>query len=54
VTWDQTTRTWTPAGKLKTGHALATETDSDAYVVAVHKTSGTANRYNLTIAQLHT
>lgn len=52
--WDRTTRTWVPAGKLKNGHALTTETDRDAYVVAVHKTPGTANRYNLTVAQLHT
>ncbi|MCF3135571.1 ricin-type beta-trefoil lectin domain protein [Streptomyces olivochromogenes] len=52
--WDDTTRTWVPAGKLHHGDNLNTPTGHDAYVVATHPTPGAANRWNLTVQQLHT
>ncbi|MFE4621869.1 RHS repeat-associated core domain-containing protein [Streptomyces mirabilis] len=52
--WDDTTHTWVPAGKLHHGDALNTPTNHHAYVVAPHPTPGTANRWNLTVQQLHT
>jgi RHS repeat-associated protein len=52
--WDQTAHAWVPAGKLKTGHTLTTEDRLKVYVATVRKTPGTADRYNLTVAELHT
>jgi len=52
--WDQTAHAWVPAGKLKTGHTLTTEDGLKVYVATVRKTPGTADRYNLTVAELHT
>ncbi|MGW2697803.1 polymorphic toxin-type HINT domain-containing protein [Streptomyces sp. NPDC001296] len=52
--YDATTHTWLPAGKLPRGDALNTATDHHAYVVATHPTPGAANRWNLTVQQLHT
>ncbi|SDN20597.1 intein N-terminal splicing region/RHS repeat-associated core domain-containing protein [Actinacidiphila guanduensis] len=52
--WDDTTHTWVPAGELKPGDALNTATDTHATVLSTHATPGTANRWNLTVQQLHT
>jgi RHS repeat-associated protein len=52
--WDATTHTWTPAGELKPGDTLTTASDTFVRVLALHATPGTANRYNLTVDQLHT
>jgi hypothetical protein len=52
--WDDTTHAWAPAGKLRAGEALNTATNQHVYVVSTHPTSGTANRWNLTVQQLHT
>ncbi|MER6078066.1 polymorphic toxin-type HINT domain-containing protein [Streptomyces sp. NPDC001833] len=52
--WDETDHTWVPASDLKPHDALATADGQKAYVVAVHQTPGAGNRYNLTVAQLHT
>ncbi|WP_159046453.1 RHS repeat-associated core domain-containing protein [Streptomyces sp. MMG1121] len=52
--WDDTNRTWVPAGKLHHGDALNTATNAHAYVVATHTTPGAADRWNLTVQQLHT
>ncbi|MEV5879946.1 ricin-type beta-trefoil lectin domain protein [Streptomyces sp. NPDC052101] len=51
--WDDTTHSWVPAGKLHNGDALNTAV-GHAYVAATHATPGTANRWNLTVQQLHT
>ncbi|MEU8975944.1 RHS repeat-associated core domain-containing protein [Streptomyces monashensis] len=52
--WDNTTHTWVPAGQLHYGDALNTATNSHAYVLATRTTPGAANRWNLTVQQLHT
>lgn len=52
--WDDTTHTWVPAGKLILGHALETATDQHAYIVSLKTTPGSADRYNLTVSELHT
>ncbi|MEU6217225.1 polymorphic toxin-type HINT domain-containing protein [Streptomyces sp. NPDC047022] len=52
--WNDTTHTWTAAGKLHHGDALNTANNTHAYVVSTHTTPGTANRWNLTVQQLHT
>ncbi|MEU2776800.1 polymorphic toxin-type HINT domain-containing protein [Streptomyces sp. NPDC007162] len=52
--YDATTRTWVPAGSLKPGDHLASVHDQPTTVVRVHGTPGAANRYNLTVEQLHT
>ncbi|MEH0579166.1 ricin-type beta-trefoil lectin domain protein [Streptomyces sp. B21-108] len=52
--WDDTAHTWVPAGKLHRGDSLNTPGDHHAYVVATHPTPGTADRWNLTVQQLHT
>ncbi|MBD0734394.1 polymorphic toxin-type HINT domain-containing protein [Streptomyces sp. CBMA29] len=52
--WDDTTHTWVPAGHLKSGHALNTDHNQHVTVLAVHTTPGAANRYNLTVADVHT
>ncbi|MGX9883702.1 RHS repeat-associated core domain-containing protein [Streptomyces sp. NPDC002276] len=52
--WDETAHTWVPAAELKRSHALVTADNHKAYVVTVHRTPGIGERYNLTVAQLHT
>ncbi|MBY8881583.1 HNH/ENDO VII family nuclease [Actinacidiphila acidipaludis] len=52
--WDDTTHTWTLAGQLKPGDLLNTDANLHARVITVRATPGAANRYNLTVAQLHT
>ncbi|MCX3061561.1 ricin-type beta-trefoil lectin domain protein [Streptomyces beihaiensis] len=52
--WDDTTHTWVPAGKLHRGDALNTADNGHAHVVTLHATPGAANRWNLTVQQLHT
>ncbi|MEU3518144.1 polymorphic toxin-type HINT domain-containing protein [Streptomyces sp. NPDC006654] len=52
--WDDTTHTWVAAGLLHRGNALSTASNGHAYVVAANPTPGTANRWNLTVQQLHT
>ncbi|MGW7612945.1 polymorphic toxin-type HINT domain-containing protein [Streptomyces sp. NPDC054766] len=52
--YDATTHTWTPAGNLKPGDHLASIHTRHPTVVSVHSTPGAANRYNLTVQQLHT
>ncbi|MFC4032341.1 polymorphic toxin-type HINT domain-containing protein [Streptomyces polygonati] len=52
--WDDTTHTWVPAAHLTPGHALETASNTHVYVKAVHTIPGAANRYNLTVNQLHT
>ncbi|MCX4589119.1 ricin-type beta-trefoil lectin domain protein [Streptomyces sp. NBC_01549] len=52
--WDDTTHTWKPAGELRRGDALNTATDGHAHVVTTRTTTGTANRWNLTVQELHT
>ncbi|MEU6280834.1 ricin-type beta-trefoil lectin domain protein [Streptomyces sp. NPDC047028] len=52
--WDDTTHTWVPAGKLRPGHALNTAHNRHAHVVALRVTRGSADRWNLTVRQLHT
>ncbi|MCF1512363.1 polymorphic toxin-type HINT domain-containing protein [Streptomyces glomeratus] len=52
--YDTTTHTWTPAGNLKPGDRLASIRSQHPTVASVHATPGAANRYNLTVRQLHT
>ena len=53
--WDATTHTWVDAAKLIPGHTLASTTPtSHPVVLAIKPTPGAANRFNLTIQQLHT
>jgi RHS repeat-associated protein len=52
--WDNTKQAWVPAGQLHHGDALNTPTKEHAHVVAVSATPGAANRWNLTVQQLHT
>ncbi|MGQ4361725.1 polymorphic toxin-type HINT domain-containing protein [Streptomyces sp. SAS_272] len=52
--WDESTHSWVPAGKLHRGDVLNTATNHHAYVVSSHPTPGTANRWNLTVDDLHT
>ncbi|MGX9887002.1 RHS repeat-associated core domain-containing protein [Streptomyces sp. NPDC002276] len=52
--WDDSTHRWVPAGKLRKGDALNTATDNHAFVLAARPTPGTADRWNLTVQQLHT
>ncbi|WP_370128157.1 polymorphic toxin-type HINT domain-containing protein [Streptacidiphilus sp. EB103A] len=52
--WDDTTRTWTRADHLKAGDKLASTTGHHPTVLNVKTTPGAANRWNLTVAQLHT
>ncbi|MEE4540637.1 polymorphic toxin-type HINT domain-containing protein [Streptomyces sp. V4-01] len=52
--WDATTRAWTPAGKLTPGHALQSDDSRTAVVLTVKVTPGEANRFNLTVRNLHT
>ncbi|WP_406161975.1 polymorphic toxin-type HINT domain-containing protein [Streptomyces canus] len=52
--WDDTTHTWVAAGNLHHGDALNTAANGHAYVVKTQPTPGAANRWNLTVQQLHT
>ena len=53
--WDATTHTWVDAENLVPGHSLAsTSSSSHPVVLAVKHTPGSANRFNLTVEQLHT
>ena len=52
--WDNTAHAWVAAGELKPGHQLASTAGQQPMVVSVRVTPGAANRYNLTIQQLHT
>ncbi|MFC1411557.1 polymorphic toxin-type HINT domain-containing protein [Streptacidiphilus sp. N1-12] len=52
--WDDTTHGWVAAGDLKPGHALASTQGRHPTVRTVRSTPGVANRYNLTVRQLHT
>jgi hypothetical protein len=52
--WDDTAHTWVPAGRLHHGDTLDTATNGHAYVVTTRHTHGAANRWNLTVQQLHT
>ncbi|MFD8723898.1 polymorphic toxin-type HINT domain-containing protein [Streptomyces sp. NPDC059629] len=52
--WDDTTRTWVSAGVLRHGDTLNTSINGHVSVVAVKVTVGAANRWNLTVQQLHT
>ena len=52
--WDETTHAWVAAGELKPGHQLASVGNQHPIVVSVKVTPGAANRWNLTVQQLHT
>ncbi|MFD7874141.1 polymorphic toxin-type HINT domain-containing protein [Streptomyces sp. NPDC059766] len=52
--WDDTSHAWVPAGELHAGDTLNTSTNHHAYVVSTRHTPGTANRWNLTVNDLHT
>ncbi|MFJ5880438.1 polymorphic toxin-type HINT domain-containing protein [Kitasatospora cineracea] len=52
--WDATTGTWIPAGQLAPGDELTTNTGAHVKVEAVVSTPGAADRYNLTVTELHT
>ncbi|MEU6090396.1 polymorphic toxin-type HINT domain-containing protein [Streptomyces sp. NPDC047085] len=52
--WDDTTRTWRRAGELRRGDALNTSTNAHAHVLDIRLTPGAANRWNLTVQDLHT
>ncbi|MFD9002113.1 ricin-type beta-trefoil lectin domain protein [Streptomyces sp. NPDC059582] len=52
--WDVTLHTWVPAGKLTPGHALTAEDGHSLLIAGVRATPGAANRYNLTVRELHT
>ncbi|TWV53460.1 hypothetical protein FRZ03_09925 [Streptomyces misionensis] len=52
--WNDTSHSWKPAGELRRGNALNTADDGHAYVVRTRVTPGTADRWNLTVQQLHT
>ncbi|MET8411772.1 ricin-type beta-trefoil lectin domain protein [Streptomyces sp. NPDC005195] len=52
--WDDTTHTWKSAGELRHGDALNATDNGHAYVVSTRLTPGTANRWNLTVQELHT
>ena len=52
--WDDTTHSWSPAGKLAPGHALVTAHNTHVHVTAVRLVRGAADMYNLTVDQLHT
>jgi RHS repeat-associated protein len=53
--YDKTTHTWVPAGKLTPGHALqSTDGHTTLSVKRITITPGAADRWNLTVEQLHT
>jgi RHS repeat-associated protein len=52
--WDESTHTWVPAGNLHPGHHLASTNGNHPVVLTIKPAPGTANRWNLTVQQLHT
>ncbi|MHA6757901.1 polymorphic toxin-type HINT domain-containing protein [Streptacidiphilus sp. PAMC 29251] len=52
--WDDTTQSWVAAGNLEPGDALASTQGQHPTVLTIKATPGAANRYNLTVQQLHT
>ncbi|MFG2825164.1 LamG-like jellyroll fold domain-containing protein [Kitasatospora sp. NPDC048365] len=52
--WDETTRSWIPAGNLVPGHDLISVDGAHVRVVVVEQIPGAANLYNLTVEELHT
>lgn len=52
--WDDTTGTWVSAGALRHGDALNTAANGHVLVVASKATPGVADRWSLTVQQLHT
>ncbi|MGW2822728.1 polymorphic toxin-type HINT domain-containing protein [Streptomyces sp. NPDC001443] len=52
--WDVTSHSWKPAGEPRRGDALNTADDAHVYVVRTRVTPGTADRWNLTVRDLHT
>ncbi|MYZ34164.1 MULTISPECIES: RHS repeat-associated core domain-containing protein [unclassified Streptomyces] len=52
--WDDTLRTWIPAGQLAIGHTLNTADGRHAQLLGIENRAGTAEMYNLTVEQLHT
>jgi hypothetical protein len=52
--WDDTLHAWTAAAQLRAGDALNTDKNFHATVLSVRATPGAANRYNLTVDDLHT
>lgn len=52
--WNATTHTWVRADHLTPHTRLASTGSHHPYVTAVTPTPGTANRWNLTVQQLHT
>ncbi|WP_329568549.1 LamG-like jellyroll fold domain-containing protein [Kitasatospora sp. NBC_01266] len=52
--WDDTTHTWTPAGRLVAGHHLKTSDGAAVEILGTHVVAGSETMYNLTVDQLHT
>ncbi|MEU6402196.1 polymorphic toxin-type HINT domain-containing protein [Streptomyces sp. NPDC046985] len=52
--WDDTLRTWIPAGRLKPGHDLETAANAQVRILTVRPRPGAADMYNLTVQKLHT
>ncbi|MFE5586904.1 polymorphic toxin-type HINT domain-containing protein [Kitasatospora sp. NPDC056531] len=52
--WDDTTRSWTPAGELSKGHILKSESGELVEVAAVRPVAGRAWMHNLTVDDFHT
>ncbi|WP_370064385.1 polymorphic toxin-type HINT domain-containing protein [Streptacidiphilus sp. MAP5-3] len=52
--WDPTEHLWVDAGQLQAGESLEASSPGQVTVVSVHATPGSADRFNLTVAQLHT
>ncbi|NEC87993.1 polymorphic toxin-type HINT domain-containing protein [Streptomyces sp. SID12501] len=52
--WDATTLTWVEAGRLTPGHTLKGADNSQVTLTRVVSRPGTADMYNLTVADLHT
>ncbi|MFI1869746.1 polymorphic toxin-type HINT domain-containing protein [Streptomyces jumonjinensis] len=52
--WDQSTRSWKPAGALTRESRLTTPDSQPVTLEAVKRRPGTADMYDLTVADLHT
>ncbi|MFE3109236.1 polymorphic toxin-type HINT domain-containing protein [Kitasatospora indigofera] len=52
--WDDSLGEWVPAGLLQTGNSLGSTGGESIYVKAVIVVPGSADMYNLTVADLHT
>ncbi len=52
--WNETLHAWTPAEDLKPGHQLNSLEDASVQVVEVAARPGSADMYNLSVADLHT